>query len=59
MDGWSSLRVEPGAGLPEEASRAMAPAGGFCDGEVAAMAGVTGISNTRCPVRLNTSENPL
>ena len=53
------MRIEPGAGLPEDASRAMAPTGVFRDGGVAAMDGDAGVSDSGCPAPLSASEIPL
>ena len=50
--------VAPDAGLPEDASRAMASTGVFSDGGVAADGGA-GISNSGCPGPLSASENAL
>ena len=55
---WLPLCVAPDAGLPEDASRAMAPTGVFSDGGVAADGGA-GISNSGCPGPLSASENAL
>jgi len=56
---WLSLRVEPGAGLPEGASRAMASPGIFSEGGAVAMDGAASVSDGSCPAPLSASENAL
>ena len=50
------MPVEPGAGLPENASRAMAPTGVFSDGGVAAMDGEARVSDGGSPAPLRATE---